>query len=197
MNTQGLLMHTPWQKCVKTGPWSNGSRWPGLKNSGLIAYLGKKWHQDALWKKGKLAVAVWEFVLFCWKTLHPGIYVDVNLAHTKYINIVESQIHFFLATIFHIKRIPSPDGWFDEQNKMVWETGQSIKDTVLASKVSKSQSNRGFVACAGETNQIHWDPTPHPTLQNLRNQLLTSWCQTPEHTFIGHTKVQVWGTYTI
>ncbi|ROL55025.1 hypothetical protein DPX16_20286 [Anabarilius grahami] len=54
---------------IRTGPRSNGRRWPGLMNhvffyitwmaGGVcIAYLGNTWHQDALWEEGKPAEAV-------------------------------------------------------------------------------------------------------------------------------------------
>ncbi|KAK3524392.1 hypothetical protein QTP70_028003 [Hemibagrus guttatus] len=54
---------------IRTGPRSNGRRWPGLMNhisfyitwmAGCvcIAYLGNTWHQDALWEEGEPAEAV-------------------------------------------------------------------------------------------------------------------------------------------
>ncbi|KAK3509510.1 hypothetical protein QTP70_035168 [Hemibagrus guttatus] len=46
-------MLTPGHVSIRTGPWSNGRRWPGLMNDIFwiagwvcIAYLGNTWHQD-------------------------------------------------------------------------------------------------------------------------------------------------------
>jgi len=57
---------------IRTGPQSNGRRWPGLMNHVFfyitrmagcvcVASLGNTWHQDALWEEGKPAEAVWCF----------------------------------------------------------------------------------------------------------------------------------------
>ncbi|KAK3554553.1 hypothetical protein QTP70_025498, partial [Hemibagrus guttatus] len=53
----------------RTGPRSNGRRWPGLMNHVFfyitwmagcvcVSYLGNTWHQDALWEEGEPAEAV-------------------------------------------------------------------------------------------------------------------------------------------
>lgn len=54
--------------CIRTGPLSNGRRWPGLMNqvpftlcgqSVWVSYLRNKWHQDALAEEGKPAEEIW------------------------------------------------------------------------------------------------------------------------------------------
>ena len=51
-----------------------------------VAYLGNKWHQDALWEEGKLAEAVMFSAMFCWETLGAAIHVDVTLTCTTYLS---------------------------------------------------------------------------------------------------------------
>ncbi|KAK3564956.1 hypothetical protein QTP86_031112 [Hemibagrus guttatus] len=50
-----------------------------------------------------------------------------------------------------------------------------------ASKFPRSQSNPASVGCAGQASLIHGG-RPH-NLQDLKDLLLTSWCQIPQHTF--------------
>lgn len=51
------------------------------------------------------------WALFCWKTLGPGIHVDVFFTCTNYINIVTDQVHPFMATVF-----PNASGLFQQDN---------------------------------------------------------------------------------
>ena len=54
----------------RTGPQSNGRRWPGLMNHFFfyitwmvgcvfVTYQGNTWHRDALWEDGKSTEAMW------------------------------------------------------------------------------------------------------------------------------------------
>lgn len=61
-----------------------------------IAYLGKRWYQEALWEKGQLAEAVW-----CFKhclTGKPAIHVDITETETAYLNIAE--VLSFMEIVF-------------------------------------------------------------------------------------------------
>ncbi len=80
---------------IRTGPQSNGRRWPGLMNhvffyimwmAGCVCvlYLGNTWHQEALWEEGKPAEAVC-WAMFCWETLGPAIHVDITLTRITYL----------------------------------------------------------------------------------------------------------------
>ncbi|MCJ8732198.1 hypothetical protein PDJAM_G00208470 [Pangasius djambal] len=67
-----------------------------------VAYLGKRWHQDALWDEGKTGGG---------SLMGPGIHVDVILTRTTYLNIVADQVHPFMATVF-----PNGSGLFQQDN---------------------------------------------------------------------------------
>lgn len=99
------------------------ARWPDEKsfilqhvdsqmNVQYIAFLRKRLHQDAPWKKrqaGKDGVVLW--AVLCWETLTPGIHVDVSLASTTYLNNVPDKVHHIMATVFPIGR-----GLFQQDN---------------------------------------------------------------------------------
>ncbi|KAK3509169.1 hypothetical protein QTP70_020280 [Hemibagrus guttatus] len=114
------------------------------------------------------------------RSLGPAIHVDVTLTCTTYLSTVADHVHSFMETVF-------PDGcglfqqdnapchkaktvqeWFDEHNN-------------LASKFPRFQSNRASVGCAGQTSRSM--ETPPRNVQDLKDLLLTSWCQIPQHTF--------------
>ncbi|MCI4375370.1 hypothetical protein PGIGA_G00108680 [Pangasianodon gigas] len=111
------------------------------------------------------SVMLW--AMFCWETLCPGIYVDVTLTRTTYLNIVADQIHPFIATVS-----PNGSGLFQQDNvpcytaKIVqewFEEHDRVQDVDLASKFPRSQSHRASVGCAGQTSLIHGGPTSQLT----------------------------------
>ncbi|KAK3529548.1 hypothetical protein QTP70_031966 [Hemibagrus guttatus] len=66
-----------------------------------ITYLGKTWHQDALWEEGKLAEEASCFGQY--SAGKPAIHVDVTLIRTTYLSNVADHVHPFMETVF-------PDG---------------------------------------------------------------------------------------
>lgn len=104
---------------ISAGHWSNGRRWPGQINTLLLS------HVDSLvclcvcerdlpeeeiapaWSMGRRLAGEVLQAMFCWKTLGPGIYVDV----TTNLNFVVDQVHSFMATVF-----PNVGGFFQLDN---------------------------------------------------------------------------------
>ena len=93
---------------IRTGPRSNGRRCPGLTNHVFfyitwmagcvcVAYLGNKWHQDALWKKTMkvlLVQKVWAPVTVEFVVVYSDcVCVSVNVwSHTHWV------VYFFLLS---------------------------------------------------------------------------------------------------
>ena len=107
---------------VKTGPSSNGRRWPGLMNRFFLHYVdgrvctcclpGEAMAPECImgrWQVGRASVMLW--AMFCWQTLNPSIHVHVTLTHATYLNIVADQVHPFMATVF-----PDGTGLFQQDN---------------------------------------------------------------------------------
>lgn len=92
-----------WARRIRTAPWINGRRLPGLMNHAFFYYRGRQgvcalltWYQDAPWEEGKLMEVVW-----CWETLSPAIYVDVTLT-TTHLSIVADHVLPFMETVFPV-----------------------------------------------------------------------------------------------
>lgn len=132
------------------------------------------------------SVALW--AVFCWETLGPCIPVDVTLPRTTYLNGVVEKAHNFMTMLF-------PDGsglfqqdsaschsgtigqeWFEEHNKefqvLAWPSNSP--------DLSPMEHMWGLL----ETQVQSMEATPH-SLEELKETLLTFWCQLPEYTFRG------------
>ncbi|MCI4382883.1 hypothetical protein PGIGA_G00019780 [Pangasianodon gigas] len=125
--------------------------------------------------------------MFCWETLSPGIHVDVTLTCTTYLNIVADQVHPFMATVFpngrglfqyapcHTAKIVQE--WFEEHDKvfkvLIWPPNSPDLNPIehLWDVLDK---------------QVQSIEHPPRNLQDLKDLLLTSWCQIPQHTFRGY-----------
>ena len=59
--------------------------------------------QDTLWEEDKPVEGVLLWAKFCWETLGPDVYVDVNLTHATYLNILVGKVYPFFAMVL-------PDG---------------------------------------------------------------------------------------
>ena len=64
-----------------------------------IVYLGKRWHQEALWEEGKLAEAVYALGNVLLGNPRSGVYVDVTLICTTCLNTVANKVHPFVAVV--------------------------------------------------------------------------------------------------
>ena len=94
---------------IRTGPRSNGRRWPGLLNHVFfyitwaagwlcVIYLGNTWHQDALCEEGKPVEAVWWFgQCSAWK---PWVVLSMWTHTTTYLSIAADHVHPFMETVF-------------------------------------------------------------------------------------------------
>ncbi len=131
-----------------------------------VVYLGKRWHQDALWEEGKLAESVW-----CSgkrPAEKPWILAFLWILHWHIPHVVADQIHPFMATVF-----PDVSGLFQQDN-VPCHTANIVEDSGLRNmtkssrcwlglQIPRSQSNRASVGCAGKTSPIHGGPTSQLT----------------------------------
>lgn len=61
---------------------------------------------------GRRQAGVMLWVVSCWETLGPAIYVDVTLTHTTYLNIAADQVHHLMEMVFH-----DGSGLFQQNNR--------------------------------------------------------------------------------
>ena len=102
---------------IRTGPRSNGRRWPGLINHiffhwerHLPGEHGTRMHYMKKTSRGGSGM-LWAMI--CWEVLGPAIHVDVTLTRTTYLNIVADHIHPFMEMVF-----PDVCGLFQQDNAL-------------------------------------------------------------------------------
>ncbi|MCI4389581.1 hypothetical protein PGIGA_G00099830 [Pangasianodon gigas] len=105
------------------------------------------------------------WAMFCWETSGPGIHVDVILTHTTYLNIAADQVHRFMAT-----------EWFEEYD-------QEFK--VLTWPPDSPDLNPVEHLWDMLDKQVRSMEAQTLNLQDLKDLLLKSLCQIPQHTFRG------------
>lgn len=120
--------------CIRTGPRSYWSRWPG------VTYLRNSWQQDALWEECKLAGSVMLRVMFCWETLGSPIHVDVVLTRCRPFH--QNSTHWWLSPLCALPQSKR------NGSRMVWILQQWLWDVDLTSKFSRS----------GQKSPIHGIP---------------------------------------
>jgi len=120
--------------------------------------------------------------------LGPAIYVDVTLTRTTYLSIAADHVHPFMETAF-----PGGCGLFQQENapchkaKMVqeWFEEHNNEFEVLTWPPNSPDLNQIEHLWDVLNKQVQSMEAPPRNLQDLKDLLLTSWCQIPQHTFRG------------
>ena len=132
------------------------------------------------------SVMLW--AMFCWETLGPAIHVDVTLTRITYLSIVADHVHPFMETVF-----TSGCGLFQQDNapchkaKMVqeWFEEHNNEFEVLTWPPNSPDLNPIEHLWDVLNKQVRSKEALPRNLQDLKDLLLTSWCQIPQHTFRG------------
>ncbi len=101
-------------------------------------------------------VMVWD--IFSWHTLGPLVPIEHRLNATAYLSIVADHVHPFMTTVY-----PSSDGYFQQDNApcykaqiiLDWFLEHDNEFTIMASTVTRSQSNRALLGCGGTGDSHH------------------------------------------
>lgn len=120
--------------------------------------------------------------------LGPAIHVDVTLTRTTFLSIVADHVHPFMETVF-----PDGTGLFQQDNapchkaKMVqeWFEEHNNEFKVLTWPPNSPDLNPIEHLWDVLDKQVRSMEAPPRNLQDLKDLLLTSWCQIPQHTFRG------------
>ncbi|KAK3533242.1 hypothetical protein QTP70_013655 [Hemibagrus guttatus] len=163
-----LLHHVDVQVCVRLLPGEHMA--PGCT-------MGRR-------RAGGGSVLLWS--VFCWETLGPAVHVDVTVTRSIYLSIVADHVHPFMETLF-------PDGCvlFQKDNaschkaKMVqeWFDDHNNQFVVLTPPPNSPDLNPIQHLWDVLDMQVRAMEAPPHNLQDLKDLLLTSWCQIPQHTF--------------
>ncbi|KAK3505622.1 hypothetical protein QTP70_021284 [Hemibagrus guttatus] len=112
--------------------------------------------------------------------------MDVALTHSTYLNIVSDHVHPFMETLF-----PDGCGLFEQDSapchkvKMVheWFYEHTNQFEVLTWPPNSPDLNPVKHLWDVLDKQVRSMEAPLHNLQDLKDLLLTSWCQIPQHTF--------------
>ena len=126
--------------------------------------------------------------MFCRETLGLAIHVDVTLIRITYPGIVADHVHPFMETVF-----PDGSGIF-QQDKASCHKANILQEWF-------EEHNRKFRVLTWPPNSPDLNPIEHlwdvldkqvrsmeaspRNFQDLKDLLLTSWCQIPQSTFKG------------
>ncbi|KAK3511397.1 hypothetical protein QTP70_007233 [Hemibagrus guttatus] len=124
--------------------------------------------------------------MFCRETLGPAVHVDVTLTRTTYLSTVTVYVHPFMETVF-----PDGCGLFQQDNapchkaKMVqeWFDEHKNKSEMLTWPPNSSDLNPIKHLWDVLDKQVRSMEAPPCNLEDIKDLLLTSWCQIPQHTF--------------
>ena len=123
------------------------------------------------------------WAMFCWETSGPAIHVDVTLTCTTWLSIVADHVHPFMEAVF-----PDGCGLFQQDNEPQNNNGSGWFE-----ELNNEFEMLTWPPNSPDLNQIKhlWDVLDKPVrsmaapphnLQDLKDLLLTSWCQIPQHT---------------
>ncbi|KAK3572207.1 hypothetical protein QTP86_026064 [Hemibagrus guttatus] len=135
-------------------------------------------------RAGGGSVLLWS--MFCWETLGPAVHVDVIVTRSTYLSIVADHVHPFMETLF-----PDGCGLFQQDNapchkaEMVqeWFDDHNNQFEVLTPPPHSPDLNPIQHLWYVLDKQVRSMEAPPHNLQDLKDLLLTSWCQIPQHTF--------------
>ncbi|KAK3528676.1 hypothetical protein QTP70_007720 [Hemibagrus guttatus] len=135
-------------------------------------------------RAGGGSVLLWK--MFCWETLGPAVHVDVTVTRSTYLSIVADHVHSFMETLF-----PDGCGLFQQDNapchkaEMVqeWFDDHNNQFEMLTPPPNSPDLNPIQHLWDVLDKQVRSMKVPPRNLQDLKDLLLTSWCQIPQHTF--------------
>ncbi|KAK3533885.1 hypothetical protein QTP70_033007 [Hemibagrus guttatus] len=178
---------------IRTGPRRNGRRRPGLMNhvaGRVCVHLLPGKHMAPACTMGRRragggSLMLW--AMFCWETLGPAIHGDVTLTRSTYLSIVTDHVHPFMETVF-----PDGCGLFQQDNapchkaEMVQEWfDEHTNQFELTWPPNSPDLNPAQHLWDVLDKQVRSMEAPPCNLEDLKDLLLTSWCQIPQHTFRG------------
>ena len=128
------------------------------------------------------------WAMLWWEILGPTIHVDVTLTHITYLSIIADHVHPFMEMVF-----PDGCGLFQEDNtlcnkaKMVqeWFEEHTNEFEMLTWPPNSPDLNPIKHLWDVLDKKVRSTEAPPCNLQDLKDLLLTSWCQIPQHTFRG------------
>ena len=160
--------------------------WPGGCASLTRGTHGTKMHYG---EKGKPAEAVWCFGQYsaAKPCESPAIHVDVTLTHITYLSIVTDHIHIFMETIF-----PNGSGIFHQVNISYHKAiffWNGLRNTTTNSKCWHSPDFNSIEHLWDVLDkQVQPMEASPRNFQDLKDLLLTSLWQIPQHTFKGQVE---------
>lgn len=128
------------------------------------------------------------WAMFCWETLGPAVHVDVTLTHTTYLSIVADHVSPFMEAVF-----PDGSGFFQQDDvschkaKTVQEWFEEHNNEFKVLTLPPNSPDLNLINHLWDTldKQVQSMEAPPCNLQDLKDLLLTSWCQIPQYTFRG------------
>lgn len=131
-------------------------------------------------------VTLW--AIFCWDTLGSFVHVEDTLTHTTYLDIVADHVHPFMNTVFlegsgHFQQDNVPRYTADSVRE--WFEEHDSEFSVLTWPPNSPDLNPMEQLWNVLDKQVKSTESPPRSLEELRDLLLTCWCQIPQETFRG------------
>ncbi len=148
----------------KNVAWSDESRFLLLHSDGRVI-IWRKEHESmdpsCLVSTVQAGGGVMVWGIFSWHTFGPLVTIEHHLNATVYLSIVADHVHLFMTTVYS-----SSDDYFQQDNAPCHKA-QIISDwflehddeftLLMASTVTRSQSNRAPLGCGGTGDSYHID----------------------------------------
>ena len=170
---------------IRTGPRSNGRWWPGMMNN-VFFYItwmagrclpGEHMAPECTMGRrqaGGGSVMLW--AMLCWETLGPAIHMDVSLKLTTHLYTLSWKRNSLMA-VTSFSRIMCRAT--KQKLLQVWGAQQWDWDVVFASKFPRLNPIEHLLDVLDK--QVGSTEAPPRNLQDLKDLLLTCWCQIPQH----------------